>query len=126
MPSDKVPSQAEIDAQMSKVPEQPGSTPVANEVAPVIKPSEATSPSAQPVPDSLPAKLAHLESDFAIVKKELQTLLLDLREKLLEAENPFKAPAVSSQSSANTGRTETRVNEAKSNTDKDSRTDKLG
>jgi hypothetical protein len=126
MPSDKVPSQAEIDAQVSKVPQKPGAQPATNDIDTAIKPSESSSPSAQPGPDSLPAKLAHLESDFAIVKKELQTILLDLREKLLEAENPFKAPAVSSQSPANTGRTETRVNEAKSNTDKDSRTDKLG
>lgn len=106
MPSDEVPSQAKIDAQVSEVSQEPGSSPVTNEVVPASKSSESSSPSAQPEPDSLPAKLARLESDFAIVKKELQVILLDLREKLLEAENPFKAPATHSQSPAKTSQTE--------------------
>jgi hypothetical protein len=98
MPSDEVPSQAEIDAQVSKVPQKPGPSPVTNDAAPASKPSESSSPSAQPESESLPARLARLESDFAIVKKELQAILLDLREKDLEAENPFNAPGASSSS----------------------------
>jgi hypothetical protein len=93
MSSDEMLSQAKIDAPISQVSQKPGSSPVTNDVAPASKPSESSSPSAQPESDSLPAKLARLESDFAIVKKELQALLLDLREKLLESENPFNAPA---------------------------------
>jgi len=90
MPSDEVPSQTEIDAQVAKDPQKPGPSPVTNDAAPASKPSE--SPAAQPESESLPAKLARLESDFATVKKELQAILLDLREKDLEAENPFNAP----------------------------------
>ena len=90
MPNDEVPSQAEIEAQGVKGSQNSGPSPVTNDVAPASKPSE--SPSAQPESESLPAKLARLESDFAIVKKELQAILLDLREKDLEAENPFNAP----------------------------------
>ena len=107
MPSDEVTSQARIDAQVSKVPEKPGSPPVTNDVAPASKPSESSPPSIQAESDSLPARLARLESDFAILKKELQAILLDLREKCLEAENPFNAPAAPSSHPANTSQTET-------------------
>jgi hypothetical protein len=105
MSSDEVLSQSEKDAQVSKVPQKPGSSPVTDDVAPASKPSES-SPSAQP-DESLPAKLARLESDYAIVKKELQAILLDLREKDLEAENPFNAPDAPGSHSSNTRRTET-------------------
>ena len=105
MSSDEVLSQAEKDAQVSKVPQQPSPSPVTNDVAPASKPSES-SPSAQP-DESLPARLARLESDYAIVKKELQAILLDLREKYLEAENPFNAPAAPGSHSSNTRQTET-------------------
>jgi hypothetical protein len=108
MSSDEMLSQAKIDAPVSKVPQEPGPSPVTNDVAPANKPSESSSPSAQPESDSLPARLARLESDFAIVKKELQAILLDLREKLLESENPFNAPAEYSSHPANTSQTETR------------------
>jgi hypothetical protein len=96
MPSDEVPSQTEIDTQVAKSPQNSGPSPVTNDEVPASKPSEA--PSAQPESESLPAKLARLESDFAIVKKELQAILLDLREKDLEAENPFNAPGAPSSS----------------------------
>jgi hypothetical protein len=102
MPSDEVPSQAEIDAQVSKVSQKPGPSPVTNDAAPASKPSESSSPSAQPESESLPARLARLESDFAIVKKELQAILLDLREKDLEAENPFNAQGAPSSHPADT------------------------
>ena len=108
MPSDKVPSQAEIETQVSKVPQNPGSTPVTNGVAPASKPSGLSSPSAQPEDDSLPARLARLESNYAIVKKELQAILLDLREKCLDAENPFNESTAPSHPPADTRRTETR------------------
>ena len=108
MPSDQVLSQAEIDAMVSKVPQKPGPSPVTNDVAPAIKPSQSSSPSAQPETDSLPARLARLESDFAIVKSEMQSILLDLREKYLEAENPFNALATPNLPPANTRRTDTR------------------
>ena len=106
MSSDEVLSQAEKDAQVSKVPQQPGPSPVTNDVAPASKPSES-SPSAQP-DESLPARLARLESDYAIVKKELQAILLDLREKCLDAENPFNESTAPSHPPADTRRTETR------------------
>jgi hypothetical protein len=102
MPSDEVPSQAEIDAQVSKVPQKPGPSPVTSDVAPASKPSESSPPSAQPESESLPARLARLESDFAIVKKELQSILLDLREKDLEAENPFNKPGAPGSHPADT------------------------
>jgi hypothetical protein len=108
MPNDEVPSQAKIDAQVAKDPQKPGPSPVTNDVAPASKPSESSSPSAQPESESLPARLARLESDFAIVKKELQTILLDLREKYLDAENPFNAPDAPGSHSSNTHQTETR------------------
>jgi hypothetical protein len=98
MPNDEVPSQAKIDAQVAKDPQKPGPSPVTNDVAPASKPSELSSPAAQPESESLPARLARLESDFAIVKKELQAILLDLREKDLEAENPFNVPGAPSSS----------------------------
>ena len=98
MPSDEVPSQTEIDAQVANDPQKPGPSPVTNDVAPASKSLESSSPAAQPESESLPAKLARLESDFAIVKKELQAILLDLREKDLEAENPFNAPGTPSSS----------------------------
>jgi hypothetical protein len=108
MPGDKVLSQAEIDALVSKVPQKPGPSPVANNVAPASKPLASSSPLAQPAYDPLPARLARLESNYQIVKSELQAILLDLREKYLEAENPFNAPAASSHPPANTRRTDTR------------------
>ena len=107
MPGDKVLSQVEIDALVSKVPQKPGPSPVANNVAPASKPSES-SPSAQAGNDSLPARLARLESDFAIVKRDLQAILLDLREKYLEAQNPFNAPAAPNPPPANIRRKATR------------------
>ena len=105
MSSDEMLSQTEKDALVSKVFNKTGPPPVINDVAPASKPSEP--PSAQPESESLPARLARLESDFAIVKKELQAILLDLREKYLEAENPFNAPAAPSSHPANTSQTET-------------------
>jgi len=107
MSSDEMLSQTEKDALVSKVFNKTGPPPVINDVAPASKPSEASPPSAQPESESLPARLARLESDFAIVKKELQAILLDLREKYLEAENPFNAPAAPSSHPANTRQTET-------------------
>ena len=108
MSSDEMLSQTEKDALVSKVFNKTGPPPVINDVAPASKPSEASPPSAQPESESLPARLARLESDFAIVKKELQAILLDLREKYLEAENPFNATASPSSHPANTRQTETR------------------
>lgn len=108
MSSDEVLSQSKIDSPVSKAPQKPGPSSVPNDVAPAGKPSESSSPSAQPESESLPARLARLESDFAIVKKELQAILLDLREKDLEAENPFNKPATPSPNSADTRQKETR------------------
>jgi hypothetical protein len=107
MSNDKVLSQSEIDALVSKVPQKPGPPPVANDLALASKPSESSSPSAQPEDDSLPARLARLESNYTLVKSEMQAILLDLREKYLEAENPFNVPAVPSLHPANTRQTET-------------------
>lgn len=119
MPGDKVLSQAEIDALVSKVPTKPVSPPVTKDmepkdagpkdVAPASTPSSSSSasPSAKSEYDTLPARLARLESNYAIVKKELQAILLDLREKYLEAENPFKVSDVPSHPPADTRQTET-------------------
>ena len=38
-------------------------------------------------------KLAQLESEIKVLKNEIQAVLLDLRDKYLESENPFNAPA---------------------------------
>ncbi len=37
--------------------------------------------------------IGHLESDIKILKNEVQAVLLDLRDKYLEADNPFNAPS---------------------------------
>jgi hypothetical protein len=112
MSSDEMPSQSKIDAPVSEVPQKPGPSPVTNEVAPASKPLGSSSPSAQPESDSLPARLARLESNYAIIKKEMQAVLLDLREKYLDSENPFNTPAAPSQSPAKTHKTEALSNEA--------------
>lgn len=93
MSSDKVIAQTEADALVSKVPQKPGLPPVTN--------------SAQTEYDSLAARLARLESNYAIMKKELQAIMLDIREKSLEEENPFNASSVPGTSQADTRRTET-------------------
>ena len=38
-------------------------------------------------------RIAHLESDIKVLKNEVQSVLLDLRDKYLEADNPFNAPS---------------------------------
>jgi hypothetical protein len=38
-------------------------------------------------------KIAQLENEVRVLKKEVQAVLLDLRERYLDAENPFNAPA---------------------------------
>ncbi len=38
-------------------------------------------------------KIAQLESEIKVLKNEIQAVLLDLRDKYLESENPFNAPA---------------------------------
>ena len=38
-------------------------------------------------------KISHLESDIKILKNEVQAVLLDLRDKYLEANNPFNTPS---------------------------------
>jgi|GEM_PF-5295409 len=104
MPSDDKISQDKIDAQVSGGPQKPSSPPVHSDAAPA--PSEySLSPTES---ESLPARLARLESDFATVKRELQGILTDLREKLMEAENPFKASVSLSQPQVNPPRTETK------------------
>src|SRR3972149_1527916 len=37
-------------------------------------------------------RLAQLESEIKVLKNEVQAVLLDLRDKYLEAENPFNTP----------------------------------
>ena len=85
-------SPAEIGALVSNVPQKPVPPPVTTRIAPASKPSVSSPPPAKTEYDSLPARLARLESNYAITKKELQALLLDLREKSLENENPFNVP----------------------------------
>ena len=68
-------SPTKIDAPASVVPQKPAPPPVAPRVAPASKPS-APAPSAQPEYDALPARLARLESNYEIVKKEMQAILL--------------------------------------------------
>jgi archaellum component FlaD/FlaE len=40
-------------------------------------------------------RIAHLESDIKILKNEVQAVLLDLRDKYLEVDNPFNVPSPS-------------------------------
>jgi len=86
MPGDKEISQAEIDAKMFQVSRKPEPPPAA-----AGKPS-GPSASAKVERDSLPARLSSLENDIAALKKDLQDIMLDLREKYLETENPFNSP----------------------------------
>ena len=120
MSDDKVLSQADIDAMLAKqIPtkkaepasaktetpaskvsapapamqpaaEQPAQPAVTRAAETSGGPSNAVPASAQVEYDTIPARLSRLESNYAAVKKELQALLLDLREKLLENENPFQ------------------------------------
>jgi len=119
MPDDKVLSQADIDAMVSKLPSKKAEsrdtktiTPASKEAAPSpvtpvvaaqtvqpaevkpvepsVKPMEAAPTLAKEEYDTIPARLSRLESNYVTVKKEVQALLLDLREKLLEHENPFQ------------------------------------
>jgi hypothetical protein len=104
MPNDEELSQEEIDAKVYEVTRKP-ETPVTGGAAPAGKPS-GSSPSAQRENEPLTARLARLESDITTLKKDLQALLLDLREKYLEAENPFNSPSASGQHQARSNKTD--------------------
>ena len=104
MPSDKELSQEEIDAQVYEVTRRPDPKP-AGGAAPANKSAGPSAP-AQPERDPLPARLTRLENDITTLKKELQALLLDLREKYLEAENPFNSPVAPSRRPASSPKTD--------------------
>lgn len=104
MPSDEELSQEEIDAKVYEVTRKP-ETPVTGGAAYARKPS-GSSPSTRQENESLTARLARLESDITTLKKDLQAILLDLREKYLEAENPFNSPTAPGQSQARSNKTD--------------------
>lgn len=106
MPGDEEISQAEIDAQVFEVTRKPASHSTSGGAASARKPS-GSSPSAQQENEPLPARLARLESDITTLKKDLQAILLDLREKYLDAENPFNSPTAPGQPKASSHKKDT-------------------
>jgi hypothetical protein len=85
-------SRAEIEANVSKVPGKPESSLDTDDTVAADKQSESSSPPSKSERESLPARVARLESDYQAVKSEIQDILLDLREKYLDSENPFSNP----------------------------------
>jgi hypothetical protein len=106
MPSDEELSQEEIDAKVYEVTRKP-ETPVTGGGAAYARKPSGSSPSTRQENESLTARLARLESDITTLKKDLQAILLDLREKYLEAENPFNSPTSPGQPQARSNKTDT-------------------